>query len=436
MINPTRTLVKKNIDNLFNTGRRMINCGMPLNASRPNSKSKANIVVPAECPFDKRHCYTKDVLSKPDELRVMTYNILAEIYTHSEYSRKVLFAHCPSHALKIKYRRQLILREILGYNADLICLQEVDKREFLNSLEPLLEANGKLSGVYSLKGGRITEGLATFYRRDKFEFVDSHRTLMSEIVEPLAQKIDSHPLENGDDNEHNVKPTNPDDEKPHPILADRDSPQAEECLYRFNLLRSAIQANEGLKKRFIDRNTILQTTLLKFKDLPDRHLLVANTHLYFAPDADHIRLLQGSVIIKYLEFLKDHYERMLQTKVISLFCGDLNSTPDCGLNKLFTEGKATRDLVDWSSNKEEAVIGLEVETNLRFSSAYQDIEYTNYVPGFHGCLDYIFYEQDNLVCESTVPPPDHDDVIATGGMPSEVFPSDHIALIANLKFLS
>lgn len=38
-------------------------------------------------------------------------------------------------------------------------------------------------------------------------------------------------------------------------------------------------------------------------DNPKERIIVANTHQYFHPDADHIRLLQSSMTLTYLEHL-------------------------------------------------------------------------------------------------------------------------------------
>jgi len=46
--------------------------------------------------------------------RVVTYNILADLYTDSEYTRTVLHPYCPPYALTIDYRKQLILKELIG----------------------------------------------------------------------------------------------------------------------------------------------------------------------------------------------------------------------------------------------------------------------------------------------------------------------------------
>ena len=51
---------------------------------------------------------------------VLSYNILSDAYATSE-----TYSYCPSWALSWTYRRQNLLREIIGYHADILCLQEV-----------------------------------------------------------------------------------------------------------------------------------------------------------------------------------------------------------------------------------------------------------------------------------------------------------------------
>lgn len=74
--------------------------------------------------FDNRHMYK--VVEQP-ALRVVSYNILADIYAQTELSKTVLYPYCAPYALQLDYRQNLIKKELTGYNADIICLQEVDK---------------------------------------------------------------------------------------------------------------------------------------------------------------------------------------------------------------------------------------------------------------------------------------------------------------------
>ena len=55
-----------------------------------------------------------------------------------------------------------------GYNADIICLQEVDKKVFDNDLCPRLEEVG-LTGHLRMKFGEVREGSAIFFRNNCFK---------------------------------------------------------------------------------------------------------------------------------------------------------------------------------------------------------------------------------------------------------------------------
>jgi 2',5'-phosphodiesterase len=47
-------------------------------------------------------------------LRVVTYNILADLYADSDTARDILHPYCPPYALAIDYRKQLITKELMG----------------------------------------------------------------------------------------------------------------------------------------------------------------------------------------------------------------------------------------------------------------------------------------------------------------------------------
>lgn len=81
---------------------------------------------PGTCLFDNRHPYTAKE-AEPGAVRVVTYNILADVYAQTELSRTVLYPYCAPYALQLDYRQNLIKKELAGYNADIICLQEVDR---------------------------------------------------------------------------------------------------------------------------------------------------------------------------------------------------------------------------------------------------------------------------------------------------------------------
>ncbi|KAJ7959013.1 Carbon catabolite repressor 4-like protein [Quillaja saponaria] len=125
-------------------------------------------VVPIGC--RKKSCNFLSQSSN-DTLRILSYNILADLYTSGKYE-----SYCPSWALVWEYRRQNLLQEIIKYNADILCLQEVQSNHFDNFLKPELTKLG-YSVLFTKRdhlvyaGEYITDGCATFYRRDRFKAI-------------------------------------------------------------------------------------------------------------------------------------------------------------------------------------------------------------------------------------------------------------------------
>ncbi|XP_039298769.1 2',5'-phosphodiesterase 12 isoform X2 [Nilaparvata lugens] len=322
--------------------------------------------------------------------RVITYNILSDIYTETAEALSHLFHYCPRYALKMDYRKQLLIKEILGYNADLIFLQEVDEFFFNRDLKYVLGPAG-YEGCFALKGSTVKEGVACFYSNDRFKLLHSESIILGEVIQ----------------NNH--------------------------CL---NEIWEVISKKEALKLRVIDRHTTLQILTLESLDKSDELLVVANTHLYFHPDADHVRLIQAGISIKYITDYIDKLKKETRRNVSLIFCGDFNSVPECGIYKLMTTGLVPDDYIDWKSNKEEAVEGLSLNQPWRMASACGTPQYTNFIQAFSGCLDYIFYQTDRLAVTQVVPFPTEEELRQHTALPSVVFPSDHIASIADLRWTS
>ncbi|XP_022672712.1 2',5'-phosphodiesterase 12-like, partial [Varroa destructor] len=208
---------------------------------------------PERCAFEDRHQLTPDIL--PDNMfRVVSYNLLADVYARTEFSKTVLFNYCPRDALDFEFRKHLLIKEILGYNGDVLCLQEVDRGMFKHELQPCLSLQG-FDGIYCEKGAEGAEGCAVFYRKSKFSLTESNRDVLSEKIEE------------------------------------------KECLAD---IRCVVEKNLKLKDRLRNRSTVLQRVLLRHVE-SKREILVCNTHLYFHPDADHIRLLQAYISVRLAE---------------------------------------------------------------------------------------------------------------------------------------
>nr|CBN80659.1 2',5'-phosphodiesterase 12 [Dicentrarchus labrax] len=338
---------------------------------------------PGVCTFDNRHAYTVKEAEWPS-VRVVSYNILADIYAQTELSKNVLYPYCAPYALQLDYRQNLIKKELAGYNADIVCLQEVDKVVFTDSLTPALDAFG-LDGVFRVKE-KQHEGLATYYRRSKFQLLSRHDIMLSEA-------LTSDPI--------------------HSALLEK------------------VSANSALKDKILMRSTALQVSVLEDLNKPGRKVCVANTHLYWHPKGGNVRLVQMGVALQHLS----HVINEVAPGAPLVFCGDFNSTPNSGVFQLVSEAVVPQQHPDWSSSGPEESCSMELlSTFPPLLSACSQPAYTNYVGGFHGCLDYIFIQPDSMQVEQMIPLPTHQEVTTYEALPSVAHPSDHIALICDLRW--
>nr|XP_004661365.1 2',5'-phosphodiesterase 12 [Jaculus jaculus] len=357
----------------------------PGNGQRLGPSRELESVCPVEagpgtCTFDHRHLYTKKV-TEDALIRTVSYNILADTYAQTEFSRTVLYPYCAPYALEVDYRQNLIQKELTGYNADLICLQEVDRAVFADSLVPALEAFG-LEGVFRIKQH---EGLATFYRKSKFHLLSQHDISFQEALE-------SDPL--------------------HKDLLGK--------LVRYPLAQEKV----------LQRSSVLQVSVLQSVTDSTKKICVANTHLYWHPKGGYIRLIQMAVALAHIR----HVSCALYPGIPVIFCGDFNSTPSTGMYHFVINGSIAEDHEDWASNGEEERCNMSLTHLFKLKSASGEPAYTNYVGGFHGCLDYIFIDFNALEVEQVIPLPSHEEVTTHQALPSVSHPSDHIALVCDLKW--
>lgn len=128
-------------------------------------------------------------------------------------------------------------------------------------------------------------------------------------------------------------------------------------------LRDALQSAPSIRDCLTSRRTIVQLVVLRC--LPssspsfspdDRLLCVANTHLYFHPDGDHIRLLQTELCLRYLEGALKNVALRFQNGTVRpdmalVFAGDFNSCPCTAAYQLMARDSVPRDHVDWIKHR-------------------------------------------------------------------------------------
>ncbi|KAG7365084.1 endonuclease/exonuclease/phosphatase family protein [Nitzschia inconspicua] len=359
----------------------------------------------------------------PKELRVMSYNVLADQNAYSISEGQPFFPWVSADTLNRARRMPLILHEMLSHRADLICLQEVDELVYETLFRPCMRCFNYQGYYQGKKSNGTKEGCAIFFSLSKFEVTSESNLTAFGISELLIKEIPY--LQPGDWNDC-----------AQPVV---------DLLARTPDLKSVIQHQLG---------HILQVAHLR--DKRGYQLLVANTHLFYHPAASHIRALQCFAIAYKLS-----EEQRDMGDVPFILCGDFNSEIwNCP--RLFTQHQTQQnfcipEVTDWQKDlntfnffkdNEEPCSpefhndfpSLQLPKNFpEIISGYPEYpELTHYVLGFQATLDHILMtrssSQGSLTPFRQAPIPSLDSITRDVAMPSKRFPSDQISLVSDISW--
>jgi 2',5'-phosphodiesterase len=361
-------------------------------------------------------------LTNSSDLRVLTFNILADQNAFSNTNGGMpVYPYCPSEILARQRRMPLILHEILAYQADVICLQEVDELVFETLLLPVLEYFN-YQGYYSVKASVGTrEGCAMFWSLQRFQ-----KTATKDFkTHPVSELLSSYMTPGSQD-------------------------ETSEWREPVDTVTRLFQKRPDLAKVIREKlGHVVQ--MARLTDHQGNHVIVANAHLFYHPMASHIRLLQCFAICHQLSIERSDNNDDL------IFCGDFNtSLRHCGLlmmNKFVPENyrdfRQCLNAYKWSKqvSKEEThnddfpAMWLP-DSFPTLDAAYTEApEFTHYVDGFHGTLDHILVSasSDGKALSGFHPVrcgamPSQEQVTRNVAMPSENFPSDHVCLVCDLEW--
>ncbi|KAK8486613.1 hypothetical protein V6N11_008620 [Hibiscus sabdariffa] len=363
-------------------------------------------VIPAPSPIPRRLIPVSgaDMMAQLDSdgrisssgtFTIMSYNILSDSYASSE-----LYSYCPPWALSWPYRRQNLLREIVGYRADILCLQEVQNDHFEEFFAPELDKHGyqalykrKTNEVY---GGNIhtIDGCATFFRRDRFSHVKKYEVEFNKAAQSLTEVA--------------VQST-----------------QKKVALNR--LVKDNVALIVVLEAKFSTQGA----------DNPGKRqlLCVANTHVNVPPELKDVKIWQVHTLLKGLEKIA------ASADIPMLVCGDFNSVPGSAPHSLLAMGKLDplhpELLVDplailrphsklthqlplvsaYSPFARGVGLGLEHQRRKMDITTNEPL-FTNCTRDFIGTLDYIFYTADSLTVESLLELLDEDSLRKDTALPS------------------
>ncbi|XP_071314757.1 nocturnin [Trachinotus anak] len=122
-------------------------------------------------------------------IRVMQWNILAQALGEGKDG----FVRCPLDALKWQERKYLILEEILTYQPDILCLQEVD--HYYDTFQPIMASLGyhgsflpkPWSPCLDVEQNNGPDGCALFYRHSRFSLQATAHLRLSAMMLPTNQ---------------------------------------------------------------------------------------------------------------------------------------------------------------------------------------------------------------------------------------------------------
>eukprot|EP00532_Pseudo-nitzschia_australis_P007031 CAMPEP_0168172304 /NCGR_PEP_ID=MMETSP0139_2-20121125/5167_1 /TAXON_ID=44445 /ORGANISM="Pseudo-nitzschia australis, Strain 10249 10 AB" /LENGTH=795 /DNA_ID=CAMNT_0008089915 /DNA_START=20 /DNA_END=2407 /DNA_ORIENTATION=+ len=253
-------------------------------------------------------------------LRVCTYNILADLYVSRKGNGQdvpTTYPHVHYKHVEKTRRIPMIVGELMAYQADIICLQEVDGSAYDTFLQPVFLALG-YDGYYSNKASSQREGCALFWSRSLLEVEKS----LSFEVRDLFRS---------------------------PLSKDEKIEQEWESMRDIYRL---LDSHEELRTVVTEKlGQILQIATLKLKDPSEgqpKEIMVANTHLFWHPMADHIRAMQVYVVAKKIDEVRrensggDQKENNSPQRPF-LLCGDLNSDPLSGASQLLSSRSLAPD---------------------------------------------------------------------------------------------
>ncbi|KAE9619497.1 putative poly(A)-specific ribonuclease [Lupinus albus] len=377
-------------------------------------------VIPAPSPTPRQlipidgmgHIDADGCITSSGTFTVLSYNILSEAYASND-----LLNYCPSWALSWTYRRQNLLREIVGYSADIICLQEVQSDHYDEFFSPELDKHGYY-GLYKRKTNEVIyngntntiDGCATFFRRDRFSHVKKYEVEFNKAAQSLTDAM---------------IPTT--------------------------------QKKTALNRLVKDNIALIVVLEAKVNNQPvdnagKRQLLcVANTHVNVHQDLKDVKLWQVHTLLKGLEKIA------ASADIPMLVCGDFNSVPGSAPHALLAMGKVDSSHPDlavdplnilrphsklahqlplvsaYSSFARTAGVGFELHKR-RLDGGTNEPLFTNVTRDFIGTLDYIFYTADSLVVESLLELLDEERLRKDTALPSPEWSSDHIALLAEFRY--
>ncbi|SCU90945.1 LADA_0F07228g1_1 [Lachancea dasiensis] len=321
---------------------------------------------------------------------VLSYNTLCQ-----HYATPKMYRFTPSWALSWDFRREKLQEQILNYNTDIICLQEVESKTYEEFWAPLLREHG-YTGMFhaktrartmQAKDSKKVDGCCFFYRDSDFKIVYKETIDFSSI-----------------------------------------------WMKHKKFLRTEDYLNRAMNKD----NIAIVVKLQHQKS--GEHVWAVTTHLHWDPQFNDVKTFQVGVLLDHMEkTIKEHSggtSTQELKKVPVILCGDLNSTLDSAVYDLLRTG-AVRDHQDIEGRDFGFMSQKNFAHNIPLKSSYEvigELPFTNLSPLFTSVIDYIWYSPQALRVRGVLGEIDQEYTSKFIGFPNDKFPSDHIPLVTRFEF--
>lgn len=347
--------------------------------------------------------------NEEDPFTVMSYNVLCKNYASKQH-----YGYVPMWALSWEYRRDLIIKEILSYMADIICLQEVEFDKYESFFHTQLSSLGNYKGFFWPKTRARTmneyersqvDGCATFWKSSVWVYF-LPPVAMSIITIQSFRSLAGHCIE----------------------------------LQQVSLQDSSLRKVEGIISRLTNKDNIAVVTLLEHMSTGLK-LLVVNTHLHWDPTLTDVKLAQISLLMSEVQRLLVNWGCCYSSADVKQFpivlAGDFNSTPDSSVFGFIESGVTPRDHPDLEPYAYRETLLETFKHQFDLKSSYSnagDLSFTNFTPGFKDVIDYIWYSSRSLTPLGVLNGIDPSYTKKIIGFPNAHNPSDHISLLSSFAF--
>lgn len=324
-----------------------------------------------------------------DNFTVLSYNTLCQ-----HYATPKMYKFTPSWALQWDYRKNLLEKEVLNYNTDIVCMQEVETKTFQEFWLPVMTANGykgyffskTRSKTMSETDSKKVDGCATFFKNDKFSLI--HK-----------QNFEYNSVCMGSDKYKKTK---------------------------------------DLFNRFMNKDNIALISYLQHKESGEK-IAVVNTHLHWDPAFNDVKALQVGILLEELQGIIKKYRHTNSNEDIKnssiVVCGDFNSVKDSAVYQLFSTG-ASKGHEDMNGRDYGKFTEDGFHHPFKLKSAYEavgELPFTNLTPAFTDNIDYIWYSTPTLQVKGLLGRVDEEYTSHSIGFPDANFPSDHVPILAKFQ---